>query len=82
MAQALSADKTAPVVKGVAVTPHDTNSIAQTRGLYVGATGNLTVTMADGADTLYSNVPVGIFPICVTKVKATGTTATNIVALY
>jgi hypothetical protein len=53
------------------------------RGLYVGTTGNLTVRMASTQATqLFSNVPVGIFPIQVDMVLSTGTTAADIVALY
>lgn len=58
--------------------------------LYVGTSGNLVVLPAAHADTnsasttgvggavLYSNVPVGFFPVQVKKVFATGTTASNI----
>ena len=54
------------------------NSVA----LYVGTTGHLTVTMADGGnDVIFKNVPSGTFlPIAVTKVKV-ATTATDILAL-
>lgn len=82
MGQVLSADSTAPSVKAVAVTPHDTTLIPQTRALYVGVTGNLNLTMADGVDVVFSNVPVGIFPVQVLRVKSTSTTATSIVAMY
>lgn len=69
--------------KAVAVTPNDTTVISATKGLYVGATGNITVTMANGADVTFNALIAGqIHPISVTKVKATGTTATGIVAVY
>lgn len=55
-----------------------------TTGLYVGGAGNITVRMLNGEDTvLFSNIAPGtILPIRVTRVYATGTTATLIVGLY
>lgn len=69
-------------VGGVAVTPSDTTELVSTRGLWVGGTGNIAVTFQDGTEVTLSAVPVGILPVRVTKVKSTGTTATDIVALY
>lgn len=66
----------------VAVTPNDSTDLQVTRALYVGVTGNLNVTMADGQTLVFSNVPVGIFPIQVQKVLSTSTTASSIIALY
>lgn len=64
------------------VTPHDTNYIEETTRIYIGGTGTLTVTMKDGQDCLFSALPVGtILPIRAIRVKATGTTATLIVAI-
>jgi hypothetical protein len=65
-----------------AVTPADAATIPQTRGLYVGGAGNLTVTMADGETATFTACPIGFHPLQVIAVLATGTTATNIVALY
>lgn len=70
-----------PAYNAVAVTPSDSTVLFTTRALYIGVTGNLTVTMSDGVDVVFANVPVGIFPIQVKKVKA-ATTASSIVALY
>lgn len=69
---------------GVAVTPSNTTLIAPTRGLYIGGAGNVTVDFADGTtDVLFTAPPVGtLLSISVIRVKATGTTATAIVALY
>lgn len=50
--------------------------------LWVGVAGNLTVTPArNAADAgiLYSNVPVGWFPVSVRRVWTTGTTASGLV---
>jgi hypothetical protein len=72
-----------PATGGVAVTAHDsTNDPAGAfRGLYVGGTGNIKVTMLDGTDVTFQSVPVGILPIVVLRVWSTGTTATNIIGL-
>lgn len=73
---------TAPAGYGVAVTPSDSVVIQMTRALYVGVGGNIRVTDINDNVT-YVNVPSGsILPIQVSKVLATSTTATNIVALY
>jgi hypothetical protein len=63
-----------------------------TRGLYVGATGNIAVRMADrspttpggsGSTVTFASVPAGsILPIQVDQVLLTGTTASSILALY
>lgn len=63
----------------VAVTPHDSNANVYI-ALFVGTGGTLTVTKDDGNDVLFGNVPAGTtLKIHVTKVKSTGTTASNIV---
>ncbi len=51
--------------------------------LYVGVTGDVKVTTAGGNDVTFTGVVAGSFiPVQVLKVFATGTTATNIVALW
>lgn len=77
-----SANATAPAHGAVSVTPNDSTVLVTTRSLFVGVSGNLAVQMADGETITFTNVPVGIFPIQVDKVLSTGTTATNIIALY
>lgn len=78
----LSADGTVSAHGAVAVVKSDVTVIPATRGLYIGATGNLVVTMADGQTPItFNSVPVGIFPIQVTQVL-NATTASSIVALY
>lgn len=70
------------------VTPHDTNPILgnalPVRRLYVGGTGTMTVRLfGDSADVLLSAIPVGKeFEGLFTHVRATGTSATLIVAFY
>ena len=68
-----------------AVTPHDsTNLVDTTKALWIGGagSGNLSVLMAGGETVDFDGVPVGILPICVQRVNATGTDVTNIVALW
>lgn len=74
---------TAPARKGFAITPHNTNPLAVTpRAIYVGGAGNIVITGLDGADFTLVAVPAGsIIPVMPLAVKATGTTATNLVGL-
>lgn len=70
-----------------AVTPSDTANFASTLGLYVGVAGNIKVDMAGvgpGVDpVVFLGATAGsILPVRVTRVYLTGTTATNILALY
>lgn len=51
--------------------------------LYVGVTGDVKVKTTAGNDVVFTGVPAGSFiPVQVKQVFATGTTATNIVALW
>lgn len=51
--------------------------------LYVGGDGNVSVTTADGSTATFTGLLAGTFmPINVTRVNATGTTATNIIAIW
>ena len=74
-----------PARKAAAVTPHDTNALADVpKALYVGAAGNVACRLIDdSADVTFVGVPAGaILPIRVSHVRSTSTTATSIVALY
>lgn len=65
------------------VTTSDTVDLAQASTLYIGNTGNVKVTMAKSGTITFQNCQKGsTLPILVTRVWATGTTATNIVALW
>lgn len=65
-----------------AVTPSDTvDLVYMSRALYVGTAGDISVIDYFGATVLLKNVPVGVLPVCVQRVRATGTTASNIVGL-
>lgn len=73
---------TAPAAYGVAVTPSDSTVIPMTRALWVGIGGNIKVTDINGDVTYVGVISGSIVPFQVNKVWSTGTTATNIVALY
>lgn len=84
---------TAPVESAVAITPSNTVAIAPpngdplkaTRGVLFGGAGTATVVMADGSVVLLT-IPAtacgSIMPIAITRVNATGTTCTAMVAFY
>jgi hypothetical protein len=68
--------------KANTVTPSNTTKFTETKGLYVGVSGDVTVTIG-GTDVLFKGLSAGmIHPLSVTAVKSTGTTATNIIAVY
>ena len=74
-----------PAEYAAAVTLSDSTVLTPTpRALYIGVGGDVVVTMAaDGSDVTFENVPTGTkLPVRVSKVKATNTTASSIVALY
>lgn len=71
-----------PATGAFAVTPNDSSDLAKpVRALYIGVTGDVTVTFNDGTTQLFANVPVGVLPVQVKRVHSTGTTATGIVGL-
>jgi len=73
-----------PARSALTLTPHDTNALTPgARGIYVGTAGDITMrTPDDSADVVFKNVAVGIFPVRPAYVRVTGTTASNLIALY
>lgn len=73
-----------PLTKAFAITPNDGTDLAvNTRGIWVGGTGAIAVIMeGDSASVTLAAVPVGLLPIAAKRVLSTGTTATNLIALY
>ncbi len=66
------------------VTPSDTYPIkgGPARALYVGGAGDVAAVNENGAAVVFAGVPAGaVLPITTSRVNATATTATNIVAL-
>ena len=80
----LKAENTAPAEGAVAVTPSDSTDLTyMARALYIGGAGNVNVDVADGTTVVFAGLAAGtILPVRVKRVRATSTTATNIVALY
>jgi hypothetical protein len=68
--------------RAVAVTPSDTTEVFAS-AIYIGSGGNVSV-ITEGGDTVtFSNVPAGTtLVIRVTRIRATSTTATNIVRMW
>lgn len=81
-----TANATAPAHEAFVVSTSDSTLLPCTRSLYIGGAGNVAVYMAGGenpSSVIFYSVAAGtILPIQVTKVLSTGTTATNILALY
>ena len=81
-----------PCLNADEVTPDDNNDLTNnSRALYIGVTGDVEVTMVgntnvvgtDATGLLFEAVPAGtILPIAVSRVRATDTTASGIIALY
>ena len=67
-----------------AVTPSNIEDLTTTASaLYIGSAGALKVDMeGEGEAVIFAAVPVGLLPIRVTRVYATGTVAGSIIALW
>lgn len=67
----------------LAVTPHDTNEIIDpTKAIFIGGAGNISIIAVDDTTSVTLAVQSGqILPIRAKIIRATGTTATGIVAL-
>ncbi len=81
-----------PYSESFAITPSDTVDLVgidkgqgvvsePARALYIGVAGDVTLIDVSGQTTLFKAVPVGELRVSCKRVKATGTTATNIVGL-
>lgn len=72
-----------PANEAIPIVP-DTPLDDAARGLYIGGAGDISMKGADDADwRLWKNVAAGTFlPFRVAAVRAAGTTATNMLALY
>lgn len=59
-------------------------TIPEPRAIYVGGTGDIICRLAgDNEDRTFVGVAAGLpFMVCPTVIRQTGTTATNLVALY
>lgn len=71
-----------PAANAALVTPNDNDDLVDaTRSIYVGSAGTLRVTTV-GGQTLTLPSLSGWLPLRVTRIHATGTTATSIVAFW
>lgn len=71
----------ASAVGAFTITPSATALAKETRGIYVGATGSVTVTMQSGESVTLNNLAAGVIhPIRATHV--TSATASGIVGFY
>ncbi len=77
-------DLLSPASNAAAVTPSDTVDLAfASKRLWVGGTGAVKVNTVGGPAVTYTGVPAGAYlNVRASRVYATGTTATNIVAEY
>lgn len=73
-----------PATIAVAVTPSNTVDLTNiTTGIFVGGAGTLKVDMPGTSAYTFTSVAAGVYlPLRVKRVYSTGTTATNITALY
>jgi hypothetical protein len=80
----MAASDLSPAANAFVIAPHDTNPQSKrTRAIYVGAAGNVKVTMRGAGEVTFVNVAAGtILPISVTHVWSTGTTASSMLGLY
>lgn len=73
-----------PSRKPYAVTPHDTNALTEVpKAIYVGTAGNVVLRgVGASADVTFKNVTAGqILDVVPSHIRATGTTAADIIAL-
>lgn len=75
---------TTPARRAAAVTPNDSTDLSDVpRALWVGGAGDISLIMQDDASAVtITGATVGYHPLRAKRIRATGTTATNIVALY
>lgn len=79
----LSSGLEAPASHAFGVTPNDGTDLPEvTRALYVGGAGDVAVITKQGDTVTFHGLPAGsILPVRLSRVLATGTTATNIVGV-
>lgn len=84
MFESLADSVSNPATRAVAVVPHDINPLPDVpKALYIGTGGTLVARGASGGDVTFKNVPEGsVLPLRAQYVRATGTSAADIVALY
>lgn len=73
-----------PARNAAAVTPDNNNDLGfVTRGIIVGGNGNVSVNMSGSGAAIVIAMTAGtLYPIAVSRVLSTGTSATGIVAVW
>lgn len=73
-----------PAGNAAAITPSNTTNLTKvTRGIYIGVAGTVRVITAAGQTVSFVGAAAGtVIPVRAARVTATGTTATNLVALW
>lgn len=72
-----------PGSHAASINPSDTTDLATaSRALYVGGPGNLQLTLVGGTTITLHNLSAGWVPLRTMRVHASGTTATDIVAVW
>jgi hypothetical protein len=69
----------------ITIVPNDAADLGKvpTKGLYIGVSGDVKVTLNSGNTVTFTGLSSGVIhPIAVKRVWATGTTATNMLAVY
>jgi hypothetical protein len=68
---------------GAAIVTNDSADLARVcKAIWVGGTGAIKLVTVDGDTLTFAAVPVGFFNVRAKRVWATGTTATNLIAVY
>lgn len=82
--QNIGGDLLSPADAAAAVTPSDSAALPYaSKRLWIGGAGNVSLVTVGGSAVTYQSVPAGTYlQVRAQQVKATGTTATNIVAEY
>jgi len=77
------ADGTGPAIRWTAVTPDDAAALdPMPRALFVGAAGTLTLEDRTGSIVTWTVMDGQFLPVAPLRIRATGTTASGIVALW
>lgn len=75
--------KSDPAANAASLTPSDATDLTfVTRGIMVDVAGDLSVRMLGGQTVTFAALASTIYPFRVTRVLATGTTATGILGLW
>ena len=79
-----TSDLVAPAREGAEIAPDDGKDLpALPRAIWIGGGGALSMVMADGGTVLLVGVPAGsLLPLRPRRIRATGTSATKLVALW